>query len=56
MFIDFCNSENLMVSFKNSPLYQGGIYAGLKEIFQLQFNTEVVEGSTNHTVQNKMWL
>ena len=51
-----CNTDNLIISFKNSAVNQGGIYAGLKKVFELQFNIEFVQGNMNHTVQNKMWL
>lgn len=55
LFIDF-NTEKLALSFKNSAVYQGEIYAGLKEVFELRFNAEVVQGNANGTVQSKMWL
>ena len=55
LFIDFV-TENLTLSFKNSAVYQREIYAGLKEVFELLINIEVVQGNTNCTVQNKMWL
>lgn len=55
LFIDF-NTEKLALSFKNSAVYQGEIYAGLKEVFELRFNVEVVQGNANGTVQSKMWL
>lgn len=42
--------------YKDSAIYQGKIYEGLKENFELWFNIEVVQGNINHTVQNKMWL
>lgn len=51
-----CNTENLTLSFINSAVYQGEIYAGLREVFELWFNTEVVQGNTTCTVQTKMWL
>lgn len=41
---------------KTSAVCQGKIYAGLKQVFELQFNIEVVQGNTNSTMDNEMWL